>query len=52
MAKNIPVHLEIDDVIQDEPIDILDYVRITSILLNNAIEAAEKSENPFLNIVF
>lgn len=38
--------------IQDEPIDILDYVRITSILLNNAIEAAEKSENPFLNIVF
>lgn len=50
--KNIPVHLEIDDVIQDEPIDILDYVRITSILLNNAIEAAEKSENPFLNIVF
>lgn len=50
--KNIPVHLEIDDVIQDEPIDILDYVRITSILLDNAIEAAEKSENPFLNIVF
>lgn len=50
--KNIPVHLEIDDVIQDEPIDILDYVRITSILLDNAIEAAEKSENPFLTIVF
>lgn len=50
--KNIPVHLEIDDVIQDEPIDILDYVRITSILLDNAIEAGEKSENPFLNIVF
>lgn len=38
--------------IQDEPIDILDYVRITSILLDNAIEAAEKSENPFLTIVF
>ena len=50
--KNIPVHLEIDDVIQDEPIDILDYVRITSILLDNAIEAAEKSENPFLTTVF
>ncbi len=50
--KNIPVHLEIDDVIQDEPIDILDYVRITSILLDNAIEAVEKSENPFLTIVF
>ena len=50
--KNIPVHIEIDDTIQDEPIEILDYVRITSILLDNAIEAAEKSENPFLNIVF
>lgn len=50
--KNIPVHLEIDDTIQDEPIEILDYVRITSILLDNAIEAAEKSEKPFLTIVF
>lgn len=50
--KNIPVHIEIDDTIQDEPIEILDYVRITSILLDNAIEAAEKSENPFLTIVF
>lgn len=51
-GKKYPCSFEIDDVIQDEPIDILDYVRITSILLNNAIEAAEKSENPFLNIVF
>lgn len=50
--KNIPVHLEINNTIQDEPIEILDYVRITSILLDNAIEAAEKSEKPFLTIVF
>ncbi|MBO0457161.1 GHKL domain-containing protein [Enterococcus hulanensis] len=50
--KNIPVNIEIDDVIQNEAIDILDYVRIASILLDNAIEAAEKAENPFLTIVF
>lgn len=50
--KNIPVHLEIEDIIQDEPIEVLDYVRITSILLDNAIEAAEKAENPFVTIVF
>lgn len=50
--KNIPVHLEIEDIIQNEPIEVLDYVRITSILLDNAIEAAEKAENPFITIVF
>lgn len=50
--KNIPVHLEIEDIIQDEPIEVLDYVRITSILLDNAIEAAEEAENPFVTIVF
>ena len=50
--KNIPVHLEIEDIIQDEPIEVLDYVRITSILLDNAIEAAEDAENPFVTIVF
>jgi len=50
--KNIPVTIEIDDVIQNEAIDILDYVRIASILLDNAIEAAEKAQNPFLTIVF
>ena len=50
--KNIPVHLEIEDIIQDEPIEVLDYVRITSILLDNAIEAVEDAENPFVTIVF
>ena len=50
--KNIPVHLEIEDIIQYEPIEVLDYVRITSILLDNAIEAAEDAENPFVTIVF
>lgn len=50
--KNIPVHLEIEDIIQDEPIEVLDYVHITSILLDNAIEAAEDAENPFVTIVF
>ena len=50
--KNIPVHLEIEDIIQNEPIEVLDYVRITSILLDNAIEAAKKAENPFITIVF
>ena len=50
--KNIPVHLEIEDIIQDEPIEVLDYVRITSILLDNAIEATEDAENPFVTIVF
>ncbi|MHC5227895.1 sensor histidine kinase [Enterococcus sp. LJL99] len=49
--KKIDVHLEIEDVIENEPIDVLDYVRITSILLDNAIEAAEKAEKPSLNIV-
>ena len=49
--KKIDVHLEIEDIIENEPIDILDYVRITSILLDNAIEAAEKAEKPSLSIV-
>ncbi|WP_429958710.1 sensor histidine kinase [Enterococcus sp. AZ196] len=50
--KNISVHLEIDDIIQEEPIEILDYVRVVSILLDNAIEAAEKAASPFMTIVF
>lgn len=50
--KKIKVHFEVEDVIQDEPIEILDYIRITSILLDNAIEAAEKSVEPLLTIVF
>lgn len=50
--KRINVHLEVEDVIQNEAIDVLDYVRITSILLDNALEAAEKSLAPLLTIVF
>ncbi|MBP2099617.1 GHKL domain-containing protein [Enterococcus rivorum] len=50
--KKIKVHFEVEDVIQDEPIEILDYIRITSILLDNAIEAAEITRDPFLTIVF
>ncbi|MBS5820121.1 MAG: GHKL domain-containing protein [Enterococcus gilvus] len=50
--KNIPVRLEVEDVIENESIDILDYVRVVSNLLDNAIEAAEKDAYPFLNIAF
>lgn len=50
--KGIDVHLEVEDVIQNEAIDVLDYVRITSILLDNALEAAEKTLDPLLTIVF
>ncbi|WP_288227507.1 GHKL domain-containing protein [uncultured Enterococcus sp.] len=50
--KNIPVRLEVEDVIENESIDILDYVRVVSNLLDNAIEAAEKDAHPFLNIAF
>ena len=49
--KKISVHLEIEDIIENEPIDVLDYVRIISILLDNAIEAAEKAQHPSLSIV-
>jgi two-component system sensor histidine kinase AgrC len=50
--KKIPIHLEIEDIIKNEAIDILDYVRICSILLENAIEAAEKANKPYLKIAF
>jgi two-component system sensor histidine kinase AgrC len=50
--KNIDIHLEVEDIIQNEAIDTLDYVRITSVLLDNAIEAAEKSAHPLITIVF
>lgn len=50
--KKIQVQVEIEDIIENEAIDGFDYVRIVSILLDNAIEAAEKADSPWLSIVF
>lgn len=50
--KNIQVHLEIEDIIEQEAIDVLDYVRIVSILLDNAIEATEQTNEPKITIAF
>lgn len=50
--KKIQVQVEIVDIIENEAIDSFDYVRIVSILLDNAIEAAEYADSPWISIVF
>ncbi|MBC1904672.1 GHKL domain-containing protein [Listeria innocua] len=52
LQENIHVSLEITDPITNTSIDILDYVRILSILLDNAIEAAASTSDPSISIVF
>lgn len=52
LQNNIHVNLEIEDPIVNEPIDTFDYVRILSILLDNATEEAEKYSDSVINIYF
>lgn len=48
----IKVNLELPDVISSTQIEVLDLVVISSVFLNNAIEATVKSEDPTLTISF
>ncbi|MCM0626357.1 GHKL domain-containing protein [Lysinibacillus sp. OL1_EC] len=50
--KDINVQIEIPDKIKDISMDIIDFSRILGILIDNAIEASEKSNEPEINIVF
>lgn len=50
--KDIHVQIEIPDKINDISMDIIDFSRILGILIDNAIEASEKSNEPEINIVF
>lgn len=52
IEKNINIHIEVPEEINIIPIDIIDYSRIIGILIDNAIEASEKSTEPIINIVF
>ncbi|MBM7699770.1 sensor histidine kinase [Kurthia huakuii] len=48
----IPVNIEIPEEIIDLNIDILDFVRVLGIYLDNAIEEGKLTENPQINIAF
>ena len=50
--KNIDLHIEIPEKITIIDMDIIDFSRILGILIDNAIEASEKSQNPQINIAF
>lgn len=50
LEKGIVVEIEVEREVTKSYMDLLDYVRILSILLDNAIEASEKSERPMINI--
>lgn len=50
--KNINVAIEIKDVITDFKIDLLDFIRIISILMDNAIESAFECKNSNIDIAF
>jgi len=52
VRNKIQVNMEIEDTINNEPIETLDYIRVASILLENAIEAAKESISPIMNIAF
>ncbi|WP_438760267.1 sensor histidine kinase [Enterococcus sp. AZ194] len=52
LQENIQVSLEITNPITKTSLDIFDYIRILSILLDNAIEAAIQTSNPSISIVF
>lgn len=47
--SGVTVHLEVKDRIADVAMDTLDFVRIISILLDNALEAARQSRSPELS---
>ena len=50
IEKNIKFHIEIPQKISTMPIDIVDFSRILGILIDNAIEASEESENGVINV--
>jgi two-component system, LytTR family, sensor histidine kinase AgrC len=50
IEKNIKFHIEIPQKISTLPIDIIDFSRILGILIDNAIEANEISENGVINV--
>lgn len=50
IEKNIKFHIEIPQKISSLPIDIIDFSRILGVLIDNAIEANEESENGVINI--
>ncbi|GCF95661.1 hypothetical protein NRIC_35520 [Enterococcus florum] len=52
LQEQINVSIEVTDPITETSLDVLDYVRILSILLDNAIEAAVQTEQPTLTIAF
>lgn len=52
LQKKISVSLEITDPIENEPIGVFDYVRILSVLLDNALEESEKYSDGIINIYF
>lgn len=50
--KNIPVKLEIPSDINQEGMELLDFITIVSILFDNAIEAALEAEKPSIGIAY
>ncbi|MCD2246585.1 GHKL domain-containing protein [Listeria marthii] len=50
--QDITVSLEIKDIIDNFNISVIDFVRILSIFLDNAIEAATETSSPEINIAF
>ncbi|NVY96128.1 GHKL domain-containing protein [Lactobacillus sp. DCY120] len=50
--KRVPVTLEVTEPIVNEPIDTFDYVRLLSILLDNALEEAEKYPDGVVHLCF
>ncbi|MDR1568355.1 MAG: GHKL domain-containing protein [Streptococcaceae bacterium] len=50
--NNVEISIEIKEAIVDLKIEILDFIRIISILMDNAIEAASKCSKPLLELAF
>ncbi|MGT2667350.1 GHKL domain-containing protein [Streptococcus rifensis] len=51
-SKGVALTVEIPEPIGEPDIELLDLVTILSIFLDNAIEAAEQSEDPFLSVAY
>lgn len=52
LQQDIKVALEITEPIEETIIDLLDYIRILSIMIDNAIEAATLTSDPRISIAF
>lgn len=50
--NGVNIHIEVKDPIEDLQMDILDVVRILSILMDNAIEEAKKTPQATMNLAF